>query len=74
MAPSERTPLLGDVNPRIAGSEDDSPNGKDIHSSSTQRGSGLAAFVQKALGGDVEKRILFAGFLITLSFSFTQVP
>jgi hypothetical protein len=22
----------------------------------------------------VEKRILFAGFLITLSFSFTQVP
>lgn len=33
---------------------------------------GLASVLPGAF--DVEKRILFAGFLITLSFSFTQVP
>ncbi|KAK1834466.1 major facilitator superfamily domain-containing protein [Podospora conica] len=33
---------------------------------------GVASALWKAF--DVEKRILFAGFLITLSFSFTQVP
>lgn len=32
----------------------------------------LGSLVRRALS--VENRILFAGFLITLSFSFTQVP
>lgn len=33
---------------------------------------GLLSWLRNA--GHVENRILFAGFLITLSFSFTQVP
>ena len=73
---SERTPLLGDVS-RVASPEDASngANGKAPYPPpSTQQRGGFVALLQKALGADVEKRILFAGFLITLSFSFTQVP
>jgi hypothetical protein len=76
-AASERTPLLGEVYSRVADSNDDASKAKGSDPRappSTWRGSGLAAFVQKALGVDVEQRILLAGFLITLSFSFTQVP
>ncbi|SPQ27116.1 0050d09d-caac-4cd7-b330-12177742f36c [Thermothielavioides terrestris] len=66
---SERTPLLGP----------DQGNGevrKDRHASSS-RADGWVSWLWPsalALKVHVEKRILFAGFLITLSFSFTQVP
>ncbi|KAK4031593.1 major facilitator superfamily domain-containing protein [Parachaetomium inaequale] len=73
MAPSERTPLLSgvqQVHPAAV------PNGKDTQ---TAPRSGpwmqhLAVRLRDLLKMHVEKRILFAGFLITLSFSFTQVP
>ncbi|KAK4150226.1 hypothetical protein C8A00DRAFT_37176 [Chaetomidium leptoderma] len=69
MAPdaSEHTPLLGGVPQAHAAT-----NGKDRPS---RRGHGFALWFQSLADWlHVEKRILFAGFLITLSFSFTQVP
>jgi len=60
MATDETTPLLRE---HIA-------NGKD------HRDEGPRARIAAAMrrGIPVEKRILLTGFLITLSFSFTQVP
>lgn len=84
MAPdaSEHTPLLGrvehvraaDVNGRAA--HDAGPGGKDAHALSRRRHGPhqIALWLRALLKVHVEKRILFAGFLITLSFSFTQVP
>jgi hypothetical protein len=73
MAPdaSEHTPLLGeaehvrDVNGRAGF------GGKDAHARSRLQ---IPFWLRTLLKVNVEKRILFAGFLITLSFSFTQVP
>ncbi|KAK0638947.1 major facilitator superfamily domain-containing protein [Cercophora newfieldiana] len=60
MAADETTPLLQD---RVA-------NGKDRPDEGPR--ARIAAALRRALS--VEKRILLTGFLITLSFSFTQVP
>jgi hypothetical protein len=60
MSADETTPLL-------SGLADDPK-----HQTKSKQHVGLASALRKAF--DVEKRILFAGFLITLSFSFTQVP
>jgi hypothetical protein len=60
MTTNETTPLLPD---RVA-------NGKD-HCDGGRR-SRVAAALRRGI--PVEKRILLTGFLITLSFSFTQVP
>lgn len=60
MSADETTPLL-------PGPADDPKR-----QSESKQHVGLASALRKAF--DVEKRILFAGFLITLSFSFTQVP
>jgi hypothetical protein len=75
---SERTPLLGGVQdahvvPAI-------PNGQSNHTTRDRNDASnswfrrLAVPLRNRLKVDVENRILFAGFLITLSFSFTQVP
>lgn len=74
----ENTPLLGAVQQAAV------PNSK-TRQGVTQREDGggraparwlqrLAARLPEVFKVHVEKRILFAGFLITLSFSFTQVP
>ena len=73
---SERTPLLGGVQDAPVAipsgqSKHTPPNRKDDFSSWLRR---LAAPLRDRLKVGVENRILFAGFLITLSFSFTQVP
>jgi hypothetical protein len=74
---NERTALLGNAFP--AG-DDVVSHGKDRQnrlrlehgfSSWAQR---FGVWLQRVFKLHVEKRILFAGFLITLSFSFTQVP
>ena len=56
--PTETTPLIAQPN-GVAG-----PDSKSR--------SWLGSWLRRIF--DVENRILFAGFLITLSFSFTQVP
>ncbi|KAL2261101.1 hypothetical protein VTK26DRAFT_4702 [Humicola hyalothermophila] len=72
---TETTPLLGDGQRLGAPSA-----GKDQRhqvpqpAPSGQHGQPFLAKLCNALRIHVEKRILFAGFLITLSFSFTQVP
>jgi hypothetical protein len=70
---SERTPLLSGVQ------QVDSAavlNGKDTRTAprSIPWLQHLAVQLRDLVKVHVEKRILFAGFLITLSFSFTQVP
>jgi hypothetical protein len=61
----ERSPLLGRVQ------QDHAPSaGKET----SRRAHRWAPLLRYILNVDVERRILFAGFLITLSFSFTQVP
>ncbi|KAH6621686.1 hypothetical protein B0J18DRAFT_450715 [Chaetomium sp. MPI-SDFR-AT-0129] len=72
--PSERTPLLGAEQPASSESPPsfkDTPPGNGGTKSWSQR---VAASLHSLLLVHVEKRILLAGFLITLSFSFTQVP
>lgn len=75
---SERTPLLGDVQnahvvPAIPNGQDRqaAPDRKDESESWLRR---LIVPLRNRLKVKVENRILFAGFLITLSFSLTQVP
>jgi hypothetical protein len=60
MTTDETTPLLRD---RVA-------HGKDARDQG--RWARIAAAIKR--GFPVERRILLTGFLITLSFSFTQVP
>lgn len=67
MAPNERTPLV----PKPTGSEDNGSITK-ITSNSSSSSSKSSSWINRLFS--VENRILFAGFLITLSFSFTQVP
>jgi hypothetical protein len=74
---NERTALLGSAS--LAGDGAVS-SGKD-HQNRSRPERGFASWfqrfgvrLQRAVKVHVEKRILFAGFLITLSFSFTQVP
>ncbi|GAB1312585.1 hypothetical protein MFIFM68171_02795 [Madurella fahalii] len=64
-----------EITPLLNGGQDGrgSVNGKDRRGSSDVE-LGPARTLQRLLKPHVEKRILFAGFLITLSFSFTQVP
>jgi hypothetical protein len=63
MAADERTPLIANgIGHAIDDVQDDAPK-------STKS---LSSRLWNALG--VENRILLAGFLITLSFTFTQVP
>lgn len=72
--PSERTPLLGPEQPahlERSPTLKDTPPDNDGAKSWSQR---IGASLQALLSVHVEKRILLAGFLITLSFSFTQVP
>ncbi|EAQ84293.1 hypothetical protein CHGG_10697 [Chaetomium globosum CBS 148.51] len=57
--------------PAIPNGGQAAPAGKDEPESWLRR---LAIPLRNYLKVDVENRILFAGFLITLSFSFTQVP
>ncbi|KAK4167477.1 6-hydroxy-D-nicotine oxidase [Cladorrhinum sp. PSN259] len=64
---SERTPLLSQ-------SQQQQPQQQQKHQSSKEK---LAKFLQPCtwlLLPHVETRILFAGFLISLSFSYTQTP
>ena len=75
---SERTPLLCDVQNAeavpampIAQGGQTAPDLKDESEPWPRR---FTALLRKYLRVDVENRILFAGFLITLSFSLTQVP
>ncbi|KAL2130239.1 hypothetical protein VTI74DRAFT_6716 [Chaetomium olivicolor] len=74
--PTERTPLLQDVHQQAAPVV--VPNGKNTGSEReggrVSRPRSWAMSLGNALKVHVEKRILFTGFLITLSFSFTQVP
>ncbi|AEO62160.1 hypothetical protein MYCTH_2313227 [Thermothelomyces thermophilus ATCC 42464] len=76
---SERTPLLGGHQPARHDAVT-SPTGKDrqpIADAQDRHGRwvrDLVVRLHNLLRVHVEKRILFAGFLITLSFSFTQVP
>ncbi|KAK4445137.1 hypothetical protein QBC34DRAFT_413604 [Podospora aff. communis PSN243] len=60
MTTNETTPLLPD---RVANGKGQADGG---------RRSGFVAALRRGLS--IEKRILLTGFLITLSFSFTQVP
>lgn len=70
---SERTPLLGQSRPPQDAPSNGNGNGK--HRDPPPDGErGCLAWLHDALRVHVEKRILFAGFLITLAFSFTQVP
>ncbi|KAK3680913.1 major facilitator superfamily domain-containing protein [Podospora appendiculata] len=62
----ETTPLLLPPN-------DVDVNGNGKHNGTLGKG-GIASRLGRALDFGVENRIMFAGFLITLSFSFTQVP
>jgi hypothetical protein len=78
MAPdaNEHTPLLGEAEHVRHVNGCAGPGGKDAHAQA-RRGHGVcqvAVWLRTLLRVHVEKRILFAGFLITLSFSFTQVP
>lgn len=72
MAADERTPLIrnGSANSsRINGRSGPDPSKDAVGKSSSWGSSRLWR------GGlRVENRILLAGFLVTLSFSFTQVP
>ncbi|KAI9897646.1 hypothetical protein N3K66_007502 [Trichothecium roseum] len=71
MASTERTPLV----PKPTGSEGNGSITKitsNISSSSSRSSNRSSSWVNRLFS--VENRILFAGFLITLSFSFTQVP
>jgi hypothetical protein len=63
MAADERTPLIANGNGHVVeGVQGDAPKSNKS----------LSSRLWNAFG--VENRILFAGFLITLSFTFTQVP
>ena len=78
MAPdaNEHTPLLGEAEHVRDVNGHAGPGGKDAHAQALPE-PGLcqvAFWLHTLLKVHVEKRILFAGFLITLSFSFTQVP
>ena len=77
---NENTPLLGSARQATT-----TVNGKDTARNRASDGEledggwakRLRTFVAKprdVVNVRVEHRILFAGFLITLSFSFTQVP
>ncbi|KAL2148874.1 hypothetical protein VTH82DRAFT_1560 [Thermothelomyces myriococcoides] len=77
---SERTPLLGGSQPSCNGAAV-FPSSKDrqteANAQDNKHGYWIRIFALRLLSlvrVHVEKRILFAGFLITLSFSFTQVP
>jgi hypothetical protein len=76
---TERTPLLGGPEP-ADGPDPDGPNGKGRHAVPSpghgfaSRSQRLAVWFRHLLKVHVEKRILLAGFLITLSFSITQIP
>lgn len=61
MAADERTPLIVNGDANGIDERDDIPKSKS-----------LSSRLWSALS--VENRILLAGFLITLSFTFTQVP
>lgn len=67
----ERTPLLGRA-PQAAAR--DSKDGQHFPNGCAVRFRRHAVWLRHVFGLHVEKRILLAGFLITLSFSFTQVP
>lgn len=66
MAADETTPL---IRPPAAAA-----NGRTGSSHSSGDGGGAAPRKSRWAALNVENRILLAGFLITLSFSFTQVP
>lgn len=66
---TERSPLLGGGHQV---QQLHTPNSKDSDTTSPGH-DGFESWFH-LFKVDVEKRILFAGFLITLSFSFTQVP
>jgi hypothetical protein len=63
---NENTPLLNGNRDGVNGTA----SGKDRPT----RKQKLASTLRRLFALHVEKRILFAGFFITLSFSFTQVP
>jgi hypothetical protein len=75
---TERTALLGDgqqqhhTNHTTVASDNNLK--KRGHGASHDGDGGCTSWLRYLLRIHVEKRILFAGFLITLSFSFTQVP
>ncbi|KAJ4286582.1 hypothetical protein N0V88_008005 [Collariella sp. IMI 366227] len=76
---NERTPLLREAQPEsVPAPTVPDGNGNGKHPGEREsRVSSLRAWaisLGNALKANVENRILFAGFLITLSFSFTQVP
>lgn len=66
MAADERTPLIG-------GSGGGGPNPSLPKDADADAG-GKSSCSALRTAFKVENRILLAGFLITLSFSFTQVP
>jgi len=74
----ETTALLGDAGGAPGAEEAAARNGSNGSGTAAngapnkRAGTGLISRLRRAL--NVEQRILFAGFLITLSFSFTQVP
>lgn len=69
---NEHTPLLGRAQQIHA---DAARNRNDRHPAAKNGDwQQLGVWLKDQLNVHVEKRILFAGFLITLSFSFTQVP
>jgi len=77
---TECTPLLGGSQQTHHSTGSSSPGAKDrqlLPDAQESHGYELWNLIlrlRKLFKVHVEKRILFAGFLITLSFSFTQVP
>lgn len=73
MTADETAPLLPDANPSTSingNGQTNVANGQD-HDRSEPKKTIMSRLLQAF---SVENRVLFAGFLITLSFSFTQVP
>jgi hypothetical protein len=71
--PTERSPLLGGGHHQVD-AKDQSETASTLRHWLASPFRNIAVWLSNLLKGNVEKRILFAGFLITLSFSFTQVP
>ena len=70
MATDEQTPLLADGSGHDYGNGNGSANGSET--TTVAKHGRLASWWRSVF--HVENRILLAGFLITLSFSYTQVP